>query len=83
MTGFDTIGVQSVYKYNGTETRSEIVTIDRIPMAVDAVDADRNITNVKYYDLTGREVAEPASGIFLKRVTFDDGSVTTSKKVIR
>lgn len=83
ITGISTIGVQSIYRYNGEETRSDIVTIDLETSAVGTVDADRKATEVKYFDLSGREVAIPTSGIFVKRVTFDDGSTATYKKAIR
>ncbi|MDE6379651.1 MAG: hypothetical protein K2L11_04195, partial [Muribaculaceae bacterium] len=79
--GISTIGVQSVYRYDGKETRSEIVTIDveNDPDAVGTIDADKKIADVKYYSIDGREVAAPASGLFIKRVIFDDGATHTSK----
>lgn len=85
--GITTLGVQSIYRYDGEETRSEIVTIDvegeLEPDAVTAVGAGRKVADVKYYDLSGRQVADPAAGIFVKRVTFEDGAVATFKKAVR
>ena len=82
--GITTLGVQSIYRYNGEETRSEIVTIDLDdPTAVTAVGAGKKVADVKYYGIDGREVANPAAGIFIKRVTFEDGSVATFKKAVR
>lgn len=81
--GISSLGVQSVYKYDGKETRSEIVTIDLDPDAVGTVDAGKKVASVKYYGLDGREVTNPATGIFVKRVVFEDGSVATFKKAIR
>ena len=82
--GITTLGVQSVYNYNGEETRSEIVEIEvDDPSAVAAIGDVRKVADVKYYDLSGREVASPAAGIFVKRVTFDDGSVASFKKAVR
>ena len=83
--GITTLGVQSVYRYNGEETRSEIVTLDleADPDAVGTVNAGKKVASVKYYSLDGREMANPAAGIFVKRVTFEDGSVATYKKAIR
>lgn len=37
--------------------------------------------NTAYYDLTGREVKEPQSGIYIKRVTMADGTVKAHKVV--
>lgn len=82
--GFTSVGVQSVYRYNGVETRSNIVTVKfENPGAVDAMESGRNVADVKYFDLSGREVETPAAGIFVKRVTFDDGTVATYKKAVR
>ena len=83
--GIETLGVQSIYRYDGEETRSEIVTIDveNDPDAVGTIDADKKIADVKYYSIDGREVTAPAAGIFVKRVTFEDGSVATYKKAVR
>lgn len=82
--GISTLGVQSIYRYNGEETRSEIVTIDLDdPSAVAAIGEGRKVKDVKYFDLSGRQVADPAAGIFVKRVTFEDGSVATFKKAVR
>lgn len=83
--GITTLGVQSIYRYNGEETRSEIVTIDLEgdPSGVAAIGAGKKVADVKYYDLSGRQVVNPAEGIFVKRVTFEDGTVATFKKAIR
>ena len=84
--GFETIEAEIVYKYNGVETRSDRVG-GRISNTsawtewseVESVQTDKNVQDVKYYDLSGREVANPAGGIFVKRVIFEDGTSTTSK----
>ncbi|MDE6291287.1 MAG: hypothetical protein K2M16_07125 [Muribaculaceae bacterium] len=81
--GISSLGVQSVYRYGGEETRSEIVTFDLDPSGVAAPDSDRKVADVKYFDLSGRQVASPAAGIFVKRVTFEDGTVATFKKAIK
>ncbi len=81
--GIDTFGVQSVYNYNGVETRSEIVTLDVEEfMSVEDVEAAK-VASVKYYDLTGREVANPAAGIVIKRTVFTDGRASSAKTIIR
>ena len=82
--GVSTIGVQSVYNYNGEETRSEIVTIDvDDPTAVSNVNADKKVASVKFYDVAGREVTNSAAGVVIKRVVYEDGSVASFKKVVR
>ncbi len=82
--GVTTAGVQSVYKYNGEETRSEIVTVvvDGED-AVNAISADKKIASVKMYDVAGREVSKDAKGVVIKRVVYEDGTVASFKKMAR
>ncbi len=79
--GITTIGVQSVYKYNGEETRSEIVTLNLDENSVKGVDADKTVKSVKYYDIAGRELSAPAEGLVIKRTTYTDGTTTTLKNI--
>ena len=83
--GISTLGVQSIYRYGGEETRSEIITLDLgdDPSGVSAIGDGRKVTDVKYYDLSGRRVSDPAAGVFVKRVVYDDGSVAVFKKAVR
>lgn len=81
--GITTLGVQSVYKYNGEETRSEIATLDLSGSAVNGINADKKIASVKMYDVAGREVAKDAKGIVIKRVVYEDGTVATFKNMAR
>lgn len=80
--GMETVGVQAVYRYNGEETRSEIVTIN-VTSGVGTVAEDKEIVSTHFYDLNGRRVANPADGVFIKRVTFTDGTTATTKEVVR
>ncbi len=77
--GYSTIGVQSVYKYNGVETRSEIVTLDLDPTAVEGINSDKKIRSIKYYDIAGREISKPVHGLFIKRITYTDDTIITQK----
>ncbi|MDE6552509.1 MAG: hypothetical protein K2K98_06065 [Muribaculaceae bacterium] len=78
--GITTLGVQSIYRHGGNETRSEIVTInvDEIE-AVEGISADRKVSKVTYYDIAGREVQVPEKGTFLKVSKMSDGSILTEK----
>ena len=44
--------------------------------------SDSQVTDVKYYDLSGRPVANPSCGIYLVRSTYSDGHITTEKHII-
>lgn len=74
-----TIGVQSVYKYNGVTTESDIITIDAT--AVEAIFNNADVVKTEYFDLNGRRILNPAKGICISRSTMSDGSVKTVKVV--
>ncbi|MDE7346646.1 MAG: hypothetical protein K2N48_07900 [Muribaculaceae bacterium] len=79
--GITTLGVQTVYRYGGIETRSEIVTINVDELEyVEGLDAGDQVDKVTYYDLSGREISSPVNGIFLKVSRMSDGSIRTSKE---
>ncbi|MDE6547564.1 MAG: hypothetical protein K2L22_01070 [Muribaculaceae bacterium] len=81
--GISTLGVQSVYKYDGVETRSEIMTISLEESAVEDINVDKEVAAVKYFDMSGREVSDPSCGLFIERITYADGSVASFKKIFR
>ena len=41
------------------------------------------IVSTEYFNLSGLKVNNPSNGIFIEKATFSDGSVRTSKKVMR
>lgn len=80
--GITTLGVQTIYRHNGTETRSEIVTINVDESeSVEGLDAGDQVEKLTYYDLAGREVPVAGHGVFLKVAKMSDGSIRTSKIV--
>lgn len=82
--GIDELAVQSVYfqEVEGSdeplELRSDIVGTTGID---DIQDYDSEAVSVEYYDLTGRRVANPAHGIYLRIIRFADGFCSSSKVV--
>lgn len=79
--GMSTVGVQSIYKYDGKETRSNIVTI-KVDSSVNDIDSEKEVGKIKYYDLTGREIAHPADGLYVKQTTYSDGTVRSTKVIL-
>ena len=67
VTGFETIGVQTVYTYGGVEKCSEIRTIDvrQVVGGVDEIAPDSDGAPI-YYDLQGRRVAHPSGGLYIR-----------------
>lgn len=78
--GIESLGVQSVYKYEGVETESEIVTMT-IESGIEGTVTDRTVTSETYFDLTGRALSQPANGLYIVKRTFSDGSCETAKVI--
>jgi hypothetical protein len=87
--GFDTIGVQVIYRpEEGVENVSNLVeyaveTGDILTngeiTGVNNIAVDKSVKSEVYYDLTGRRVANPENGLFIKKVTYNDNTVKVSK----
>lgn len=81
--GYDKVGVQAVYTIDGVTNRSDIVYSDgTIVSGVEAVKPE-GTKSVEYYDLTGRRVARPVDGIFVKRSVSENGSVKVEKIAVK
>lgn len=70
-SGFEQIGQLDAEGYH----------IKGLPSAVNDVNASKEISNVKYYNVAGVESAEPFQGINIVVTTYADGSKTTNKVV--
>ena len=51
------------------------------PTALNEMTADKTIANVKYFNLAGQQMAEPATGVTLVVTTYTDGTRTTTKLI--
>lgn len=90
--GIDTIGVESVYVWNGETTYSQLVTIDTESgkittepgsnAGVKAIDMD-DVVFVEYYDLQGRKLTNQSNGIFVKKYSFKDGASISQKVIVK
>lgn len=80
-TGYDKFGVQSFYTGGGETRSSNIVyyTIESEGIGDVIGDKAGSVKSVSYTDLQGRKVANPSKGIYLKSLTFADGTVKTVK----
>ncbi len=79
--GFDNIGIRLVNVYDGVTYESDIVEIEVIDGEVTGINEVKtgNIVSDTYYDLSGRRIANPSNGIFIRRTLLDDGTVKVSK----
>lgn len=65
----------------GTTISSIIITDNQCTSIANEVEVDKVIVSEEYYTLTGVQVSEAAAGIYVKKVTYEDGSVDTIKVV--
>ena len=72
-TGFNRIGVQSIYRGGGEEHSSNIVYYYFNGDAVDKVIADKPAGDVQHFDLSGRRVSDSHRGLTITRLP--DGRV--------
>ena len=77
-TDIKSLGVQMVYYFNDIETEGPIVTLDLEATDVVSIN-DSVILNVEYFDLTGKKTSDRTKGMLIKRTTYSNGQVTTSK----
>ncbi len=80
--GYDKIGVQSIYRGGGEERRSNVVYVNRPQSGINDVNADvREVKSVSYYNVAGQQIAEPTTGVCIKRVQYADGTTSTEKVI--
>ena len=65
-TGFDRIGVQTIYRGGEEEHRSEIGYYDIVPVGVSGISSDAG-ASVQHFDLTGRPVSSNHKGLTISR----------------
>lgn len=51
--------------------------------AVNGIESDVTVDHVKYYDMNGLEIKNPEKGIYVVRKVLTDGSIKTSKAVVK
>lgn len=81
MSGFEKMGIQSVYKSMGEECRSEIIY--NTVLGIKNVVNNSNVVSTSYYNLSGCRVNVPTSGVYIKRTQYSDGSVSVEKILLR
>ena len=75
----ESIGVQSVYKVDGKEYCSDIVTYEFRSSAVsDISDELKDVVSESYYGMDGTPLADPV-GMCIRKTVYSDGSSSVSK----
>lgn len=75
---FNSVGVQAIYVDGDNRYESQTVTAG---ISGVAADNDAAVKSVTWHDLSGRAVSAPSKGIYMKTVTYTDGTTKTVKLV--
>ncbi len=76
------IGMQLNYTVDGVTNKSDIVYLEVYPhTAVDELSAGKAVTDVRYYNMAGQQMAQP-NGLTIQVTTYSDGS-TSAVKVVK
>ena len=81
--GLETIGIQAVYKNEEDKLYASDVSVFPVASVKVIENESKTVTDVTYYDLQGRKVANPEAGLYIVRTAYADGTVSTRKTVIR
>jgi hypothetical protein len=76
------IGIQLNYTVDGITNKSDIVYLEVYPhhTSVSDVNAEKSVTDVRYYNVAGQEMAQP-SGLTIQVTTYSDGTTSTAKLI--
>ena len=85
------IGIQSIYYPDGKDVNPDNVLKSTIiyvgspedPSSVGGIEEAKEIKEVRFFDMQGRQVANPSNGVYVKKTAFTDGSVEASKITVR
>lgn len=84
-----TIGLQSIYYPEGKAVNPDNYIAGKIYFvdvkgsnSIDSIE-DGEAVRIEYFDMQGRKVMSPSNGIYIKTVTYSDGSVKTSKVALK
>ncbi|MDE5983420.1 MAG: hypothetical protein K2G92_09985, partial [Duncaniella sp.] len=67
---------------DGVTHKSAVVTLDESSIDTPAAELSP-VVSEQYFDLSGRTVVNPSTGLYIRRVTRADGTVSASKVVVK
>lgn len=80
--GYDKIGVQGLYVVDGVTNYTDVVYYGESGVR-EIAENEGEISSVLYFDLSGRRMTNPSTGIFIKETVFKDGSSKAQKISVR
>lgn len=79
-SNFSKVGVQMVYSHGDSRQSSDIAWFT--PSAISTSVANSAVVGEVYYDLQGQKISKPSKGVYIKSVTFENGTTQTTKVLI-
>ncbi len=78
------IGIQSYYYKDGKKIgESEIAVAQSSGIEDVTADGNKTVHATEYYTVTGQRIDKPSTGIFIKVIRYNDGSIKTSKTTVK
>lgn len=72
-----------VYTSKGDGPSVTVNYIYQDPTGINTNVAEQKLNSVSYYDLSGRKVSHPESGVYVKKMTYADGTVKSQKVAVK
>lgn len=80
--GYDSLGFRTLYKDGDKTVYSDIVYVPGFESGIKGISINGGKpVREEYFDLQGRPVSQPSTGFYIRRATYDNGKVITSKIV--
>jgi len=77
------VGIKAYYMKDGVTLGESMVSVASAGVEDVTVDNSAEVAGVEFYTPDGRRVANPATGLYIRLVRYSDGSVKTSKVVLK
>ncbi|MHB9055585.1 MAG: hypothetical protein ACYC2P_05455 [Paludibacteraceae bacterium] len=77
-------GASSLYLYSRSSgINYYYLSASNIVTSVNSVNSNKLVANQKFYDVLGHEISNKAKGLVIKKITYEDGTIETTKSYIR
>ena len=77
----ESLGVKSVYITDDVRNESEMLVVE--VSGISDIESEKRVSRSEYFDFTGKRVANPGKGLYLRKVTYTDGSSDTFKEIVK
>lgn len=77
-------GASSLYLYSRSSgINYYYLSASKVLTSVNSVKSNKLVANQKFYDVLGHEISDTSKGLVIKKITYEDGTIETTKSYIR